>query len=378
MKFLFVTNYINHHQVPVSDVWNSLPGVDFRFIATTTVSEERKRGGYKEYTDKPYLFNAYASAEAMVRARRMIDEADVVLAGAVEDELLARRLKECKVTFHYSERWFKRDYHSLLSPRAWLYWYRHHIRYRDKPSYMMCSSAFTAPDVRKTFSYPGKCFKWGYFTATPEFDFEKKIARFGLSGKVRMMFVGRFLSWKHPEMPVKLAVELRKHGYEFEINMYGGGEKYEEISRLIEKLGVGDCVFLKGNLPNEELMEEMRRHEVFLFTSDRNEGWGAVLNEAMSNACAVVAADEIGSVPYLIRHGHEGMVFRAGDGRDFYRRVSWLLDHPEERRRFARAAYRRMHEEWSPEVAARRFVQLAQTALHGCIKPMEEGPCSKA
>jgi glycosyltransferase involved in cell wall biosynthesis len=45
---------------------------------------------------------------------------------------------------------------------------------------------------------------------------------------------------------------------------------------------------------------------VFIFTSDRNEGWGAVLNEAMGSGCAVVAADLIGSVPYLIEHKKMG------------------------------------------------------------------------
>ena len=33
----------------------------------------------------------------------------------------------------------------------------------------------------------------------------------------------------------------------------------------------------------------MEQADIYLFTSDRNEGWGAVANEAMNSACAMVA-----------------------------------------------------------------------------------------
>lgn len=35
-----------------------------------------------------------------------------------------------------------------------------------------------------------------------------------------------------------------------------------------------DVVHFCGSRPNEELMSDMQKHEIFLFTSDRNEGWG--------------------------------------------------------------------------------------------------------
>ena len=57
----------------------------------------------------------------------------------------------------------------------------------------------------------------------------------------------------------------------------------------------------------------MRKHEIFLFTSDRNEGWGAVSNESMSNGCILVGSDGIGSIPFLVEDGVSGITFKRAN-----------------------------------------------------------------
>ena len=44
-----------------------------------------------------------------------------------------------------------------------------------------------------------------------------------------------------------------------------------------------------GALKPADVRKEMERADIFLFTSDYKEGWGAVLNEAMNARCAIVA-----------------------------------------------------------------------------------------
>ena len=110
--------------------------------------------------------------------------------------------------------------------------------------------------------------------------------------------------------------------------MYGSGEQQESTRILIGELGVSGYVHLCGNLPNAQILEEMRNHDIFLFTSDHNEGWGAVLNESMSNGCVPVASDAIGSVPYLIKNGDNGLTFKSGDLDSLEKAVTTLLDNP--------------------------------------------------
>jgi glycosyltransferase involved in cell wall biosynthesis len=226
---------------------------------------------------------------------------------------------------------------------------------------MLCASAFTAKDVNTIGAYKNKCFKWGYFTKVDELDLDELNERHKASERsVRIMWCARFIELKHPELPVKLAARLKRKGYNFVIDMFGSGEELERTKFLAYSLNVKDCVKFKGNRPNDQILDEMRRHDIFLFTSDKNEGWGAVLNEAMSNGCAVVGSNEIGAVPFLIEDGVNGLIFKSRDLDSLEKEVVYLIEHPNERAKMIKNAYRTMRQVWSPENAAKQFLQLVE------------------
>ena len=121
----------------------------------------------------------------------------------------------------------------------------------------------------------------------------------------------------------------------------------------------------------------MEQSQIFLFTSDRNEGWGAVLNESMNSACAVVANRAIGSVPFLIDDGVNGDIYEDGNIDDLYQKVKAILDHPARRIEKSKNAYTTITEEWNAETAAERFVALVDEC-GAKPKPFHNGPCSTA
>lgn len=147
---------------------------------------------------------------------------------------------------------------------------------------------------------------------------------------------------------------------------------------MAEKLGVVDVVSFKGNMPNDEILCAMRQHDIFLFTSDKNEGWGAVANEAMSNGCAIVGSDAIGSIPFLVKDGENGYTFKSRNLDSLCEKVEDLLDNPTKRKQFAINAYRTMCDVWSPKNAAKNFLQLVTDIQNGAEVSIENGPCSKA
>ena len=56
MKLTFVSNYFNHHQRPLSDAFNATPGVDYTFIQTEDMEEERIKMGWGiDITKYPYV-----------------------------------------------------------------------------------------------------------------------------------------------------------------------------------------------------------------------------------------------------------------------------------------------------------------------------------
>lgn len=191
-----------------------------------------------------------------------------------------------------------------------------------------------------------------------------------------------------------LAKRLKEDGYSFRLDMYGSGEYCEQTKELVKKLQLDDVIKFYGNCPNDEILQAMRRHKIFLFTSDRHEGWGAVINECMSNGCVPVASDAVGSTPFLIEDGKNGMVFRSAKGGSGFRgasftydakaldslieKVEWLLDNPQKMTDMAVNAYTTMRDIWSPDNAAKNFLRLVEDLSHGRDTSIEIGPCSKA
>ena len=102
----------------------------------------------------------------------------------------------------------------------------------------------------------------------------------------------------------------------------------------------------------------MENANIYLFTSDRNEGWGAVLNESMNSGCAVIANRDIGSAPYLIANNVNGLIY--SNENELYQYVVQLISDSAMREKLGRNAYKTITEVWNAEVAAQRILQLAE------------------
>jgi glycosyltransferase involved in cell wall biosynthesis len=264
----------------------------------------------------------------------------------------------------------------------------YHIRnWRNRPLYRLCSSAFAANDHFILGMYKGKCYKWGYFTRVEEDVVDASDADFSTKRSVLILWCARFIKWKHPELVVELASKLKQDGYDFAIDMYGDEGnlaphdkpyRRKNLEALIDKFGMANIVTLKGNRPNSEILKAMQEGDIFLFTSDRLEGWGAVANESMANGCVLVASDAIGSTPYLVKHKETGMIFRSCDLDSLYKQVKYLLDNPEAREQISRAGRESMVKLWSPANAAKSLLQLIEDLKAGRETSIKEGPCSIA
>lgn len=244
--------------------------------------------------------------------------------------------------------------------------------------YMLAAGAYVANDVRLVGAYPDKIFKWGYFTAVPDIDLDK-ILKDKRQKKIKIIWCARIIDWKHPELVPQLARKLVDNNItNFEIEMIGSGEEEYKTKQLIHKLNVEKYVNMSGNHPNAVVTQKMRDSNIFLFTSDRAEGWGAVLNEAMSSGCAVVASNEIGAVPYLIQHQINGLIFKSKSLESLYENVVNIINDKETCEKYARNAYETIKSTWSPQNAAESLVYVCRALLDNKLTFKESGPCSKA
>ena len=379
MIISFFSNYLTHHQIPFCEVMSRQPEVEFYFISTMPMEQERKDGGWEFAQKYPYEIKAYEDDAQAQRALELALSSDVAIIGSAPETYVKARMKSAKskLTIRYSERIYKTGRWRVLSPRGAVLRVQTYFRYLGKPLYMLCASAYTAGDLAMLGSYLGRCYKWGYFPATKTYEniedvLQKKVPN-------TLMWTARLIDWKHPEVPVEIAARLKREGYDFHLDMVGVGPMEQEIRQRIEKENLQGQVHLLGTMSPEIVREQMEDHSLFLFTSDQNEGWGAVLNEAMNSGCAVVANRQIGSVPFLLQDGENGFIYDKGDVDELYKHVKHLLDHPEEANRLGKNAYKTIKEVWSAEPAAQRLLHLCKNLLNGKKKaPYTQGPCSKA
>lgn len=381
MTVTYFSNFLNHHQANVADELYEKLGTDYTFVELCPIYDWLLKGGYSDLSSRPYVLQAWRSPENYRKAEDLALNADVALFGGPETlKLEVMRAKAGKLTFDVGERWLKRGLLNLASPRLLRYFWYYYTVFSKENVYKLCSSAYACGDHYKLYSFKNRCYKWGYFTKVEDFPFETS-ANFDVSSEeteVHLMWCARFLRWKHPELPVRLARRLKDKGYKFVFDMYGSGVELENVKRLASELEVTDVLRFQGNLPNDKILEQMRQHEIFLFTSDKNEGWGAVLNESMSNGCAVVASDEIGSVPFLVEDGVNGLVFKSEDLDSLETKVMSLLDNADCRRTIAANAMRTMRTLWSPQNAADNLLRLIDDLQAGRDTSIAVGPCSKA
>ena len=376
MKIAFITNFYNHHQKFLADALYSLVGDDYYFIETSPITEERLNMGWGGEEKPSYVLQNYLDEVSRNKCQNIIDTADVVIVGNAPHSMLETRLKNGKLSFIYTERLYKTGIPHVKLPYYFLRNLKNYIRFKN--FYVLCASAYAPLDFSRTFSFIGKTYKWAYFTEVKKYDNIDTVI--SSKNKNSILWVARFIGFKHPEYAVEVAKRLKADGYDFELNMIGNGELEENIKALIESNDLSGCVKMLGSMKPTEVREHMEKSEVFLFTSDRNEGWGAVLNESMNSACAVVASRAIGSVPFLLRDGENGYMYKDGDIDGLYNKVKQLLDNAENRKRIAKNAYLTMAEEWNAENAAKKFVDICERAMNGEYKPFpyKNGVCSKA
>lgn len=372
MKIVFVSNYYNHHQDALCRAFDAINPGEFYFIATSEMRQERKQLGYGDWEIPEYVHTAHTGEEDLYVCQELINDADVVVAGSAPESMLRQRIKEGKLIFRYTERPLKKgDRWYLFLPR-WIKW--HLQNPASKPIYLLAASAYASADYARYGLFKSRTFRWGYFPKA------KKYAQLSQKEDDSILWAGRFLDWKHPDDALHLAAKLRDAGFIFALQFIGAGPMEQQLHEMVAELNLQNYVSFLGSMKPEQVREHMEKAGIFLFTSDKQEGWGAVLNESMNSGCAVVVSHAIGSAPYLVEDNVNGMLYHSGDVDMLYEKVKFLLDHPNEQHRFGLRAYETVTQTWNAEIAAERLCRLAASLQNGDRYPdlYETGPCSKA
>lgn len=389
MKFVYRGNVLNYHIKPLADELYKILGKDFTFVMDALVVEardaEHDRGDMT--SDCPYALNMAESHECRKKGQELIDNCDVLFTLACYSKQFVERMKQNKITIFYNERMFKPSFLKPYHPKviANMLWY--HKRFQRKRTYMFCASAYLPGDFSIYGAYKNKLYKWGYFIKTDPISWDE-LKKYKENKQLSIVWIGSLSSedsWKHLEKMVPLAQRIKDLNIDAQIHVIGEGDRRSYFEQMVKQNDLEDVMRLYGAVPNDKVREMLHKANIFVTTSDYEEGWGAVLNEAMNAGCAIVASHAAGSTPYLIRDNQNGIIYDgiSEDGNlDMVSQVVELCQNENRRLALGQAAYHDYMAQWTAENAAQSLIEFCEQAMRNTsgeqIRVRDDGPCAMA
>lgn len=363
MKIAYFSSVLNHHQIEFCDNMYHIHGDDFRFVSTMDIEQQRIDLGYKLY-ERPYNLLMHKSTELKKEAEALFQNSDIVILGVFLEEWLQRRLKNNKITFLHKERLFKEKPSLYWRIRCQLFVMREYWPHRKRPFYMLAASAYASVDYNSLGAFKRKSFGWGYFPPMIHYT-ESQIIKNKENNVINIFWAGRMLDLKHPEYVLDVARVLIKEKRSFHIDMVGNGPLLEDVQNSVEEEGLSAYISVPGAVSPEDVRNYMEKANIYLFTSNREEGFGAVLTEAMNSGCAVIASETAGATNILIKDGINGLIYRNDSSTELQSKVLALVDDREMTDKLGLEAYRTISQEQNAKVAAERFSLIAEALMKG-------------
>lgn len=332
-------------------------GVDnFRIVFQKITSDARAEMGWTDDYQENYILRFWQQPEEV---HEWIENADVVIQGRFPIKHLKARIKSGKLTFACQERlWKKRPTLSRKLSRLG-HFYKNYISVNEPNYHFLAIGHYAAKDLNDMGFFRGRSWQYGYFIDAPDYHVRLE------SNTLKLLWCARFSEVKQPHIALDIVMGLKSQGREVELTMIGDGDLRADIEQQIQQRGLAKHVHLLGWQTQAQVREHMSQTDIFLMTSHHGEGWGLVVNEAMSFGAVVIANAELGSAACLIEHGETGLLY-GDDGLN--KVIQALSTMPLETiRTMGQKAHAHMQNNWSSDMAAQRTIGLSKALLKSNI-----------
>jgi len=166
---------------------------------------------------------------------------------------------------------------------------------------------------------------------------------------VWILFSGKLVERKGPDLLVEAAGGLRKEGLNVGLVFCGSGEMEPGLKKRCADLELP--AVLLGFINQSGLSEIYHACDLFCLPSREGETWGLVVNEALLHGLPVVVSEAVGCAPDLVKTTESGEIFETGNRQGLAAALEGVIRGGFEAER--RQACRKVVEGYSTERAAK-------------------------
>lgn len=180
--------------------------------------------------------------------------------------------------------------------------------------------------------------------------------------KFLLFTLGRHVYYKGFEYLIRAMAEMR----EARLIIGGKGPLTEELTALVERLGLGSRVEIVGRISDADLPAYYHACDVFCMPSvERAEAFGIVQLEAMACGKPVVCCELGNGVNWVNVHGVSGLTVKPRDPGALAKALGTLQANPTLRIELGNQARKRALEQFSTDGMARGTLQIYRDVLRG-------------
>ncbi|MCU0684593.1 MAG: glycosyltransferase family 4 protein [Polyangiaceae bacterium] len=190
--------------------------------------------------------------------------------------------------------------------------------------------------------------------------------KYGLEGKRVVGYVGTFQPYEGLEVLVRAMTEITRALPDARLVITGAGGEEPRLRQVAAEQKLGEHVVFTGRLPHDQVFDVYALADLLVYPRllTRTTALTTPLKplEAMAMARAVMVSD-VPAMRELVKEGHTGMVFRAGDQAHLAARCVELLSDEARRRSLGAAAREFVVAERRWPVLVERYQRIYESAL---------------
>lgn len=165
-----------------------------------------------------------------------------------------------------------------------------------------------ARDMRLMGVPPSKMIPWGYFVEPSVLEENSMRRDSPHECSLKALCIGRLVPLKRFDTVIRAVARAKTEGVQCDLTIVGSGPEESRLKNLANQQSV-NCEFCP-QVPIDRVRSIMRMHDVLVFSSDGQDGWGAVVSESLEEGLRVIGTFETGAAATILPQSN---LFHVGD-----------------------------------------------------------------